>query len=172
MKPRTHGITTPHPHDGTTGGDIMWQTIIAVLGTLAGALATGVVQARIARTARDATRSDDRRREAVQAVTDLAVAVSDHRRSMWELGDAQLTGADATRVQDLRDETHRTRSAVTAPAVRVQLLAPALQPSAHAAVQATYAMRQPTDLDELETLRAAALTAHDELVTAAATTLA
>ncbi|MEU3084703.1 pRL2-23 [Streptomyces diastaticus] len=150
----------------------MWQTLIAVLGTLAGALAAGIMQARIARITRDAARADDHRREAIDAVTTLAVAVSDHRRSMWELGDAQLTDADADRIQALRDETHRTRSAVTAPAVRVQLLAPALQPTAHAAVQATYAMRQPTNLDELETLRATALTAHDELVATATTTLA
>ncbi|MBV1958096.1 pRL2-23 [Streptomyces sp. BV333] len=150
----------------------MWQTLIAVLGTLAGALAAGIMQARIARTAREAARADDHRRTAIDAVTELAVAVSDHRRAMWEVGDAQLTGADADRVQALRDETHRTRSAITAPAVRVQLLAPAVQAAARIAIQATYAMRNPQSLEDLETLRGAALVTHDELVAAAAGALA
>ncbi|MFF8458812.1 pRL2-23 [Streptomyces albidoflavus] len=150
----------------------MWQTIIAVAGTLAGALAAGLIQARIARTARDAVRADDHRRTAIDAVTDLAVAVSDHRRAMWKVGDAQLTAADTDRVQALRDEAHRTRSAITAPAVRVQLLAPAVQPAAHTAIQATYAMRHPESLEELEELRSTALATHNELVSLASRHLA
>lgn len=145
----------------------MWQTLIAVLGTLAGALAAGLVQARIAHTARNAARADVRRRDSVNAVTDLAVALSDHRRAMWELGDARLAGADTGRVQALRDESHRTRSAVTAPAVRVQLLTPEVQAPARIAVQATYAMRHPKDAHELELLRRRALDAHDALIATA-----
>lgn len=152
----------------------MWQSIIAVAGTLAGALVAGIMQARQARSTRQAERADDRRREAVDAVTDLAVAVSDHRRAMWQLGDAEVTGAGADRVRELLDETHRTRSAVTSPAVRVQLLVadPAVQTAAREAVRATYAMRQPASLEVLQELRAEALTAHDEMVTAAARHLA
>lgn len=147
-------------------------TIVAVLGTLAGALTAGLLQARVARTARDDARSDDRRREAVDAVTTLAVTLSDHRRAMWELGDAQLTGADVDRVQALRDGAHCTRSAITAPAVRVQLVAPGVQEAARGALQAAYAMRNPPSLGGLESLRHAALDAHDALIAAAARHLA
>ncbi|PZT75127.1 MULTISPECIES: pRL2-23 [unclassified Streptomyces] len=145
----------------------MEQTLIAVLGTLAGTLVAGFVQARIAHTARNATRGDDRRRDCVNAVIDLAVALSDHRRAMWKLGEARLTGTDDERVQALRDEAHRTRGAITAPSARVQLLAPTAQEAARIAVQATYAMRNPQDTESLEALRRRALEAHDALITAA-----
>ncbi|MFF7341487.1 pRL2-23 [Streptomyces sp. NPDC008163] len=145
----------------------MEQTLIAVFGTLAGTLVAGFVQARIARSARDATRADDRRRDCVNAVIDLAVALSAHRRAMWELGDARLTGADEERIQALRDESHRTRGSITAPAARVQLLAPVAQEAARLAVQATYAMRNPTDEHELEALRRGALETHDALLATA-----
>jgi hypothetical protein len=147
----------------------MLTTIVAVLGTLAGALAAGLMQARIARTARDDARDDARRREAVDAVTTLAVAISDHRRAMWQLGDSRLTGTEDKRVRELRDETHRTRSAITAPAVRVQLLTPAVQESARAAIQATYAMRDvETTPGALATARQAAIDAHDQFIDRAA----
>jgi hypothetical protein len=143
------------------------QTLIAVFGTLAGTLVAGFVQAHIARSARDATRADDRRRDSVNAVIDLAVALSDHRRAMWELGDARLTDADEERIQALRDESHRTRSTITAPAARVQLLAPVAQEAARLAVQATYTMRNPANAHELEALRRRALDTHDALITTA-----
>ncbi|WP_330239467.1 pRL2-23 [Streptomyces sp. NBC_00525] len=148
----------------------MWQTLIAVsgvLGTLAGTGVAGFVQSRIARTARNAARGDDLRRDCVNAVIDLAVALSDHRRVMWKLGEARLTGADDEHVRVLRDEAHHTRGAITAPAARVQLLAPLAQEAARIAVQATYAMRNPQDTETLDTLRRRALETHDALITAA-----
>lgn len=150
------------------------ESIIAVLGTLAGAVVAGLFGLRQAASARAAERADDHRREAVAAVTELAVAVSDHRRSMWEVGDAEVTGADSERVRELRDETHRTRSAVTSPAVRVKLLVSdgPTKAAAEAAVKATYAMRHPHDLETLETLRAEALRLHDDLIETAARALA
>ncbi|PZT72254.1 MULTISPECIES: pRL2-23 [unclassified Streptomyces] len=145
----------------------MEQSLIAVFGTLAGTLVAGFVQARIAHTARNAARGDDRRRDCVNAVIDLAVALSDHRRAMWKLGEARLTGADDERVQALRDQAHHTRGAVTAPAARVQLLAPTAQEAARLAVRATYAMRNPNNAPELEALRLRALEAHDALIATA-----
>ncbi|MFG2631835.1 hypothetical protein [Streptomyces sp. NPDC048473] len=56
----------------------MWQTLIAVLGTLAGVGITSTYQRRAARTAR----AEDRRTEALTAVTALAAALADHRRAM------------------------------------------------------------------------------------------
>lgn len=152
----------------------MLSTVIAIVGTLLGALLSGVLQQRVNRSEREIALGETRREAQISAVTALAVAVSDHRRAMWELRDAQLTNRDPARVQDLRDESHRTRSAVTEPAVRVTLLItdPAVRTAAQEAVQSTYRMRGARDLDQLETQRAAALTAHDAMVGTAAEHLA
>lgn len=150
----------------------MFATIVAVVGTLAGAITAGLIQARIASTARNAAQVEEHRRTGVDAVAALAVALSDHRRAMWKLGDALLAGADVDRLQELRDESHRTRSAITAPAVRVQLLVPVLDVLARPAIQATYSMRHPEDLVSLEARRLHALKTHDAFVSSASQVLA
>ncbi|WP_047471779.1 hypothetical protein [Streptomyces sp. M10] len=152
----------------------MWQSIIAVIGTLAGATLTGAMQTRAARATRAADHAEALRQAAVEAVIALAVAVSDHRRTMWMLGDAQLAGAADDRLLDLQAETHRTRSAITAPAARVQLLVrdEGLRDAARTAITATYAMRDPETPQALTRLRADALTAHDAMVDAASRILA
>ncbi|MFD7416885.1 pRL2-23 [Streptomyces anulatus] len=150
----------------------MFASILAVVATLAGALTAGLIQARIARSARTATRADNHRREAVAAVTDLAVALSDHRTSMYKVGQARFIGADDSRIQELRDAAHTTRSAITAPAVRVQLLAPGLHDAAVTATLATYAMRHPATEEALDDSRRHALATHDELVYSASQALA
>ncbi|WDT52594.1 hypothetical protein [Streptomyces sp. G7(2002)] len=63
--------------------------------------------------------------------------------------------------------SHTTRAAITAPAVRATVLLPALASTAKAAADATYAMRNATDQAALDTARARANSAADELVTAA-----
>lgn len=151
----------------------MWASVVAVIGTLAGSIVTGLLQRRAARADRQNAQADQRRTEQIQAVTALAKAVSDHRRAMWEVRDAQLTEAGEDRVRELRDESHRTRSEITEPAVRVRLLhGDAVRAAAHEAVQSTYRMRDASSLDVLETLRAAALLAHDDMVDAAGRALA
>lgn len=144
----------------------MIASIIAVAGTLLGALAAGLLQHRAQRIERIATTDRQERRDQLDAVTELAVAISDHRRAMWELRDARLTNQSAERVQALRDENHRTRSTITAPAVRVRLLIRdnGVRTAADHAIKATYAMRTSTDLDALELDRQAALDAHDQLI--------
>ncbi|MFF1505534.1 protein kilB [Streptomyces sp. NPDC058316] len=137
----------------------MWQTLIAVLGTLAGVGVTSGYQARAARTAR----LEDRRTEGLAAVTSLVQALADHRRAMWVREDLRLRGEDW---EAARTESHATRSAITGPLLRVQLLMPAVVTAAQAAAAATYALRGTTDHTYLAVRREAAIKASDDLVAA------
>ncbi|MGY1437160.1 pRL2-23 [Streptomyces reniochalinae] len=152
----------------------MWASLIAVIGTLTGALLSGLLQHRAVHTERADARRQALRRDQLDAVTALAVAVSDHRRTMWESRQAMLAGADAARVLELREAAHETRSAITAPAVRIRLLIRDADTRAAAdeAALATYRMRDAADLDELTALRSEALAAHDAFVSCAGMALA
>ncbi|GAA2105566.1 hypothetical protein GCM10009801_81750 [Streptomyces albiaxialis] len=152
----------------------MWTTIVAVLGTILGGAVTGALAHFSARSARWDELDERRRSEAIDAVTALARAASDHRRAMWMVREAQITGVDAERVRVLRDESHRTRSEITEPSVRVQLLieSDAVRAVAHEAVHATYAMREAETLEALEDARAVALATHDLMVRTAGAYLA
>ncbi|GAA2639814.1 pRL2-23 [Streptomyces axinellae] len=147
----------------------MTAAVIAVVGTLLGALVNSVMQQRARRLERAAEAADGRRTARIDAVTALSVAVSDHRRAMWAVRDAQITGQPDERATELRDESHRTRSAITEPAVRIRLLIrdQAVRTAAEAAIQATYVMRTAETTAELQRMRAAAVTAHDGLIDAA-----
>jgi hypothetical protein len=151
-------------------------TLIAVGGTLAGVLLSVLTQAWLARTARrenqaarDEARLERRRDNALTAVITLAKALADHRRAMWELGAHQLSHADNNTLAAAMDCSHDTRSAINIPLVTVEILVPTLAPAANQATQATYAMRQPDDLDTLEQLRVTAKATHDHLVAEART---
>lgn len=146
----------------------MWESLIAVGGTLAAGLLTHVVQLRGARAERRETRGDARRADALAAVTAYTAAVADHRRAMWQFEDAKLTGKPAQVVAELEAVQHGTRSAITVPLTTVAILIPALADSAQEAAKATYAMRNSGDLDVLESRRAVALAASDRFVAAAA----
>ncbi|MFJ4051745.1 protein kilB [Streptomyces coelicoflavus] len=137
----------------------MWQTLIAVIGTLAGVGITSGYQARAARTARQ----EARHTEGLTAVTTLVEALADHRRAMWVREDLRLRGEDWA---DARTASHATRSAITAPLLRVQLLMPAVATAAQNAAQATYDLRGADGHQVLTGLRTRALTASDALVTA------
>ncbi|MGW0545407.1 protein kilB [Streptomyces griseoincarnatus] len=137
----------------------MWQTVIAVLGTLAGVGITSAFTARAARTARQ----DARRSEGLAAVTALVEALADHRRAMWVREDLRLSGADWA---DARTASHATRSAITGPLLQVQLLMPAVADAAQTAVQAVYALRGADGHPILTDRRTAALKASDDLVAA------
>ncbi|MFF3265313.1 protein kilB [Streptomyces sp. NPDC002932] len=138
----------------------MWQTLIAVIGTLAGTGIAGFMQHRASRTARQ----EARRTEGLTAVTALVEALADHRRAMWVREDLRLRQEDWA---DARTESHATRSAITAPLLRVQLLMPAAAPAAQTAAQAAYALRGADGHPILNQLRTDAITASDALVTAA-----
>lgn len=143
----------------------MWQTLIAVLGTLAGVGITSGHQARAARTAR----ADARRTEGLEAVTELVARLADHRRIMWMRESIRLDGGDWSAA---RAESHSSRSAITAPLLRVQLLMPTLADAAQDAAAAAYALRGAERDDILSQLRTAAIAASDALVAAAGRHLA
>lgn len=146
----------------------MWDSLIAVGGTLAGGLLAGVLQQRGARAERRESRREARRTEALKAVTALAAALADHRRAMWELEDAKLTGKPEQAITGLLIVQHGTRAAINTPATTVAILAPGLAGVAREAARATYGMRNSNDLDELEDRRAEAAAATDLFVRAAA----
>ncbi|MFD7720747.1 protein kilB [Streptomyces sp. NPDC059814] len=137
----------------------MWQTLIAVVGTLAGVGMTSGYQARAARTAR----RDADRTAGLDAVTALVEALAAHRRAMWLREDLRLRGEDWSTA---RTESHSTRSAVTGPLLRVQLLLPAVGPQAQTAAKAAYALRGAPDDSGLAARREAAIAACDGLVAA------
>ncbi|WP_371637730.1 protein kilB [Streptomyces zaomyceticus] len=146
----------------------MLATVIAVLGTLLGAVVAGIIQHRTARAGRDATRADTRRDREVEAVTTLAAALAAHRRAMVVREDLRLSGAGADRIAAARAESHATRSAIEAPRVLVAILTPALAAAATTAAQAAYALRGAADRTTLDTLREAAIDAGDTFVATAA----
>ncbi|MEU5660090.1 protein kilB [Streptomyces sp. NPDC047737] len=143
----------------------MLTTLIAVLGTLAGATIAHLSQ----RAQRRAVDNRAQRTEALAAVAALATALADHRRAMWVREDLRLRGQDW---DEARTASHATRSAITAPLLQVQLLLPAIAPAAQNAARAAYALRG-TDTDaSLRAARESAITAADDFVTAAGVALA
>ena len=146
----------------------VWGNVITLVGTLSGGLLVGMLQARVAHTARRETRAADQRADALAAVTALLSAVADHRRSRWVREELRLSGADAAELVAAREKTHVTRSAITAPLATVCILLPTLADQAEATVQTAYAMRNAPDLTALEALRAASVAAEKQLRQAAA----
>jgi hypothetical protein len=146
----------------------MWQTLIAVIGTLAGTGIAGLIQHRTTRN----THAETRRTAVVQAVAALNSALADHRRAMWVREDLRLSGASGEAYAAARAESHATRSAITAPHTTLAVLAPELAELADAAVQAAYDLRGADDTATLAAQRDAALQAATQLVTGAATALA
>jgi hypothetical protein len=152
----------------------MITTMIAVAGTLLGAIVSGLFQHRSAGRTEQVARREQLRQAQIEAVTALAVAVSDHRAAMWIRGDARLKGDSDERVRELRSRSHATRSAVTRPliALRLHITDPAVRQAADEMVTATYAMRDAdTSTDALTRAREAALAAHDRFVDVAASYL-
>lgn len=148
--------------------------LLAVLSALGGSLVTGLLHHLAARAERAEARADRLRGDRLDAVTALAVTLADHHRAMWELRHAELTDQPAERVQVLRDESHRTRSGITDPGVRVRLLIAddGVRTAAREATTATYAMRETESLAALQTARRQALFLHDDFVNAAGAHLA
>jgi hypothetical protein len=154
-------------------------TLVAVAGTLAGVLLSVLTQAWLARsarreaqTAREEARVEARRDNALAAVTTLANALANHRRAMWMVGVHLLNHADKKLLDEARNHSHDTRAEINIPLVTVEILVPALAPVAHQATQATFALRQPDDLDTLEQRRVDAKAAYERLVAEARTVFA
>ncbi|GAA5083322.1 hypothetical protein [Streptomyces similanensis] len=145
--------------------------VIAIIGTLLGALVTGKLQERAAGRTEAAMRGEQLRRDRLDAVTNLAEAISTHRSLMWRRGDAVLKNASTDRVDELRAQTQESRSQVTRPLVALRILVtdPAVRAAADQMVTLTYAMREAyTDADALTQAREDAKNACDAFVEAAA----
>lgn len=146
----------------------MIATVLAVLGTLAGAALTGWIQARNAAGARQDEAATERHLARRAAVVELLAAVEDHRRAMWVREEARLSGEPAERVRELRAASHVTRSAITRPHASVVLLAPWLLRWADALVESSYALRNAADMTELSNAREASVVVRRAYIDAAA----
>lgn len=153
----------------STKGILMLITVIAVMGTLAGSLMTGALQHFAQRAQRAAAELSARRTAGGDAVSGLSAALADHRRAMAVREEIRLAGGDWDAA---RAESHVTRSAVTAPLLRVRLLLPELAEAAQHAVQAAYGMRVADSPLALQEARERAIATADDLVAAAGTALA
>ncbi|WP_030388305.1 hypothetical protein [Streptomyces sp. NRRL S-241] len=145
----------------------MWQTVLAVLGTLAGSAVTAVLQRGALHLQAQIAREDKAREDRLHAVTAFTAVLADHRRAMWLREHLRLTTAPTEQVTEARSASHTTRSALTAPHLAVTLLLPELQDAANRAVEATYALRNAPHLDQLNERRNEALTATDAFTAAA-----
>ncbi|MCF1593854.1 pRL2-23 [Streptomyces muensis] len=150
----------------------MWTTVVAVLGTLLGAVVAGAIQHQSARAGRVQDRADTLRRERFDAISALAACATEHRRVLYAQQDLQRQAqrTDPEYLAALTAERHATRSATTAQLVRVQLLIldPAVRQAAADLVTSTYNLRDLTDADAIEAHRRAAVAAHDSFVDTAA----
>ncbi|MCA1221312.1 hypothetical protein [Streptomyces sp. 8L] len=148
----------------------MTATVLAVIGTLLGSIVTGTFQHLAAGRAERAAASAQLRRDRLDAVTALASAGSDHRRALWMRGEARLRGASNDVLEELRTESHGTRSAITRPLVALRLLVPdaAIHAAAQAMVVATYDMVDAASIGELTSAQDTARAAHDRFIDAAA----
>ncbi|MCB5170419.1 protein kilB [Streptomyces bambusae] len=149
----------------------MGSTLIAVLGTLAGAVLTALLHRRALSLQIDSARADQARADQLAALAGFAAAVADHRRAMWVREHLRLTGAPAEDVERARQESHSTRSALTNPHMSLGILLPELHEAANRAVEATYALRNAGNLDQLNERRGEALLAMDAFTAAARTAL-
>ncbi|MFF4324403.1 protein kilB [Streptomyces sp. NPDC001568] len=149
----------------------IWPSIVAVLGTLAGALTAGILQHRSARTARVEERAVSHRQDQLGAVTDFAAALDAHRSAIFHRERLALTGAGTEHQLEAQTKSHDTRAAITAPHIRLQILVPELAGPAQLAADATYVLRKAADRSELDARRHAAKAASVAFITAAAALL-
>ncbi|MFJ7586229.1 hypothetical protein ACIQZO_02265 [Streptomyces sp. NPDC097617] len=149
----------------------IWPSIVAVLGTLAGALTAGLLQHRSARTARAEQRADSYLQDQLGAVTEFAAALDAHRSAMFHRERLALAEAGAEHQLEAQTRSHDTRAAITAPHIRLQVLVPELSGAAEQAADATYALRKATGRAELDSRRRAAKEAAVAFVAAAAALL-
>ncbi|MGW7415808.1 hypothetical protein [Streptomyces sp. NPDC054863] len=147
----------------------MLSTIIAIAGTLLGAIVAGVIQRANATRNHQEAQAVQLRRDKLTVVADLAAALAELRAAMWRRGEAVLAGASRERVEELEARVHETRAAVTRPLVALQILITdrAVQSAADNMAEATYRLRDAETTEELNTFRLGAARAHERFVTAA-----
>lgn len=153
----------------------MGAAVLAIIGTLAGGLASALMQARSERAARRearAVRIEERaashQNGQVDAVESLVRALNDHRAAMVRRMERVLAGASAEEIEALREATRATRSEISVPLAAVSVRAPALAGAAEIAARASYALRDAHDQAALDTARLTAGDAVTALIRAAA----
>ncbi|MFJ7416894.1 hypothetical protein ACIQWZ_39810 [Streptomyces sp. NPDC098077] len=95
--------------------------VLAVAGTLLGALVTGWAQQRTARTSAAAAAAQTMAVKRLAAVADLAAAAAVHRRALWQRQTARATGRDDT---GPGAECRTARAQVTRPLTALRILVP------------------------------------------------
>ncbi|WP_050779268.1 hypothetical protein [Streptomyces sp. Mg1] len=93
----------------------IWPSIVAVLGTLAGALTAGLLQHRSARAARTEARDESHRQDQLGAVTDFAAALDAHRSAMFHRERLALAGAGTEHQLEAETRSHDTRNTDSTP---------------------------------------------------------
>lgn len=148
--------------------------VIAIIGTLLGAVVSGKFAERAAGRTEGAVRGEQMRRDRLEAITNLAEAISTHRSLMWRRGDAVLNNAGAECIDALRAQSQESRSQITRPltALRILITDPAVRAAADQMVTLTYAMRDASTTDALAQAREDAKTSCDLFVDTAAAYLA
>lgn len=148
-------------------GTVIATGVIAVLGTLMGAVVSGLIQRRVARDGLAATERAALRRDQIAAISELAAAAADHRRTSVHRRVLAARGVDAEQLNAATAAVHGTRSAMAEPLARVRLLLPdpAVQTAVEDLATTTFALR---DAEDIEAGRLASIAAHDHLLTVAA----
>ncbi|MFI9214265.1 protein kilB [Streptomyces sp. NPDC053253] len=146
----------------------MLSTVLAVMGTLLGAIVAGAIQHRTTRASLSEARQEHRQDKELAAATAYASALAAHRRAMAVREGLRLDGAAPEAFAAARAESHATRSAIEGPKVTVSILMPSLTATAETAARATYALRDASDHKALDALRENAIAAADRFVAAAA----
>lgn len=141
--------------------------LLGILGTLVAGLGATLLQGRAARMERVHSRTEADRVAQLDAVVAFTSAVADHLRAMWLREELRLKRADAGALAAAREQSHATRSALTAPLTRVRVLVPSLSEVATAAAQASYDLRNAPDAARLAELRVSAVAAREALINAA-----
>jgi hypothetical protein len=146
----------------------MLESIIGIIGVLAGTVVQARLQQRAQRVEREEVRAGAHRVDRIGAVQALAVALADHRRTMIRRKELFLGDADDAEMAAARDQTHATRAALTAPHVQVQLLVPELAEAADNAVTAAYGIRAAGNALALDAARSVAVGAAEHFLVCAA----
>jgi hypothetical protein len=101
---------------------VIWASVIAVLGTLGGAAASYLFQARISERNQSTARSEQLRQERLTAYSSFAGAVMDLRHAQYDSGYSRMNEGDQQRDRSSTEaESSRLRSVAWAAFYRVKL---------------------------------------------------
>ncbi|MGW7537823.1 hypothetical protein [Amycolatopsis sp. NPDC054798] len=149
---------------------MVWQTLIPVLGTLAGTV-SGIALGGLVKSRHDSVgRVHEWQVAVVEIYGDLMSRLSSHYVAMWDLEAARIRG-DEAEIATRLDASLQTRDAITKPHTQLVVLVSQLRPVIDLAVEKAYAMDTALDEnarteDRLSDRRKAAKAAVESLQTA------